>query len=193
MGAFEWFEVKISTRFEVFKRDLFTCRYCGRRAPDVILEVDHVHPRSQGGDDELLNLVTSCWDCNRGKGDKTLRDSTKVDLQRDDLELEALKLEQQKMLAAWSMALREEREQLVDGLIGLLGIGLNEAGRNMIRRLMRQYGYHEVSVAIDLWNEQYGPWNFEEDGDLCDWELRRFEKTINKLGGICWNRRDRGT
>lgn len=29
-----------SIRFEVFKRDMFTCQYCGRKAPDVILEVD---------------------------------------------------------------------------------------------------------------------------------------------------------
>lgn len=36
-------------RFEVFKRDLFTCQYCGKRAPDVVLEVDHIKPVSKGG------------------------------------------------------------------------------------------------------------------------------------------------
>lgn len=51
-------------RFEVFKRDNFTCQYCGRMAPDVILEIEHVNPVSKGGDNNILNLVTSCQDCN---------------------------------------------------------------------------------------------------------------------------------
>lgn len=54
-------------RFEVFKRDSFTCQYCGARPPDTVLEVDHVHPRSLGGLDHLENLKTACWNCNRGK------------------------------------------------------------------------------------------------------------------------------
>ena len=31
-------------RFEVFKRDKFTCQYCGKTAPNVVLEVDHIEP-----------------------------------------------------------------------------------------------------------------------------------------------------
>lgn len=61
-----------SLRFDVFARDLFTCRYCGQRSPDVILECDHILPRSLGGADDILNLVTSCFDCNRGKCTKSL-------------------------------------------------------------------------------------------------------------------------
>lgn len=59
--------LSVRTRFEVFKRDDFACRYCGRRSPDVVLEIDHVIPVSQGGANDEMNLVTSCWDCNRGK------------------------------------------------------------------------------------------------------------------------------
>lgn len=55
-------------RFEVFKRDDFTCQYCGGRTPAVILECDHVVPRAEGGTDEFENLTTACWECNRGKG-----------------------------------------------------------------------------------------------------------------------------
>ena len=44
-------------RFEVFKRDSFTCQYCGRKAPDVLLEADHIEPVSKGGSDDILNLV----------------------------------------------------------------------------------------------------------------------------------------
>mgnify|MGYP003405974009 CR=1 FL=1 len=42
-------------RFEVFKRDNFTCQYCGRMAPDVVLEVDHINPVSKGGDNDISN------------------------------------------------------------------------------------------------------------------------------------------
>jgi hypothetical protein len=60
------------TRFEVFKRDEFQCRYCGRRSPEVILEVDHVVPVCEGGDDDPINLVTACWECNSGKSGNPL-------------------------------------------------------------------------------------------------------------------------
>ena len=54
-------------RFEVFKRDSFICQYCGSKAPDVILEVDHLNPVKEGGSNDIMNLVTSCFSCNRGK------------------------------------------------------------------------------------------------------------------------------
>lgn len=54
-------------RYEVLLRDGFTCRYCGAKAPDVLLEVDHVIPRTLGGTDDLTNLVTACEPCNQGK------------------------------------------------------------------------------------------------------------------------------
>jgi hypothetical protein len=62
------------TRFEIFKRDGFTCQYCGQRPPEVVLEVDHIHPSSKGGSDDEINLITSCFDCNRGKSDKKIGD-----------------------------------------------------------------------------------------------------------------------
>jgi hypothetical protein len=55
-------------RFDVFKRDGFVCQYCGAHPPAVILEVDHIHPVAAGGKNRMDNLITSCFDCNRGKG-----------------------------------------------------------------------------------------------------------------------------
>lgn len=37
------------TRFEVFKRDRFTCQYCGATPPGVLLHIDHIHPVAEGG------------------------------------------------------------------------------------------------------------------------------------------------
>jgi hypothetical protein len=55
-------------RFTVLPRDEFRCVYCGRRPPEVTLQVDHLHPWSGGGATVLDNLRTSCADCNLGKG-----------------------------------------------------------------------------------------------------------------------------
>jgi len=55
------------TRFEIFKRDGFACQYCGRRPPEVLLEIDHITPVCEDGGDEAENLLTACFDCNRGK------------------------------------------------------------------------------------------------------------------------------
>lgn len=60
------------TRFELFKRDEFTCQYCGGTPPKSVLEVDHINPIFNGGDNNIDNLITSCFDCNRGKGSKLL-------------------------------------------------------------------------------------------------------------------------
>jgi hypothetical protein len=54
-------------RFSVFKRDQFTCLYCGAHPPDVILEIDHIEPLSEGGSNDESNLATACTACNRGK------------------------------------------------------------------------------------------------------------------------------
>lgn len=56
------------TRWKVLQRDNFTCFYCGRRAPFVQLQIDHVKSKSKGGCNRLYNLVTACYDCNSGKG-----------------------------------------------------------------------------------------------------------------------------
>ena len=57
-------------RFEILKRDNFTCQYCGRKAPEVTLEVDHIEPYSKTKDNSPENLIASCLDCNRGKRTK---------------------------------------------------------------------------------------------------------------------------
>ena len=60
-------------RFKVLERDGFACRYCGGKAPDVVLDVDHLVPVREGGTDDLNNLVAACVDCNSGKSGHPLR------------------------------------------------------------------------------------------------------------------------
>ena len=68
------FPISKKTRFEVLRRDKFTCQYCGATARDTALEIDHVKPVSGGGCNCLSNLVTACHACNRGKGVTVLGD-----------------------------------------------------------------------------------------------------------------------
>lgn len=72
-------------RFEVFRRDNFACRYCGRSAQDerIVLEPDHVVPRSRGGKDVAANLVTACEDCNSGKSDTPISAPTIEDVPQE--------------------------------------------------------------------------------------------------------------
>jgi 5-methylcytosine-specific restriction endonuclease McrA len=65
-------EVSPKRRWEVLERDKRTCVYCGRKAPEVILHVDHKVSVRDGGTDDMENLVTACSECNGGKGASSL-------------------------------------------------------------------------------------------------------------------------
>ncbi len=56
------------TRTTVMLRDAYTCQYCGATPGRDQLTVDHVVPRSRGGDHSWENLVTACKPCNHRKG-----------------------------------------------------------------------------------------------------------------------------
>lgn len=80
-------------RFKVFNRDGFQCKYCGKTPDDdVMLEIDHINPVSKGGGNDYDNLITSCFDCNRGKADDELvssPDNNLITLKQERMELEA--------------------------------------------------------------------------------------------------------
>lgn len=60
--------IRASLRYSVYERDKSTCQYCGQKAPDVELQIDHVMPVALGGTNHIDNLLTACRDCNIGKG-----------------------------------------------------------------------------------------------------------------------------
>lgn len=65
-------QLSTRTRFEVFKRDEFTCQYCGAHPPEAVLHVDHIIAVANGGTNDSDNLVTACSSCNLGKSDVLL-------------------------------------------------------------------------------------------------------------------------
>ena len=98
-------------RFEVLKRDSFTCQYCGKQPPDTVLHIDHIKPVSKGGKNTILNLVTSCIDCNLGKSDVELSDDSAIKKQQSQLKMLAEKK------AQVSMMVNKGTYYIVDGLL----------------------------------------------------------------------------
>ena len=63
-------EVSDKLRWEIFRRDNFTCQYCYTKEAD--LQVDHVTSLADGGSNDPKNLITACRRCNGGKGRRSL-------------------------------------------------------------------------------------------------------------------------
>ena len=100
-------------RFEIFERDGFSCRYCGKTPPGVILHVDHIIAVIEGGSNEPENLITSCSECNLGKGRKALTASAPLDYQglADEAAERAAQIA---AYGAYSKRLMDEQEELVN-------------------------------------------------------------------------------
>lgn len=62
-------------RQTVLARDEHRCQYCGRRMPNSQLSMDHVIPRSRGGQTTWENVVCACLACNVKKGGRTPREA----------------------------------------------------------------------------------------------------------------------
>lgn len=143
-------------RFEVFKRDEFACQYCGRKTPEAILEIDHIIPISKGGDDDLENLTTSCFECNRGKGDSLLDTILKG---RDIHEESVLLAERERQLAEYNylrQKIREREDQeiqiLLDHFCGQFGYpeyADREFPRDFVRSALKLISYIDIMDLID--------------------------------------------
>jgi len=59
------------SRRNIFKRDRYTCQYCGAQPGTEELTLDHVIPRAQGGESRWENCVLACLACNKRKADRT--------------------------------------------------------------------------------------------------------------------------
>lgn len=176
-------------RFEVFKRDSFTCQYCGQKAPDVVLEADHIEPRSKGGKDDILNLVTCCFECNRGKGAVRLDDKAVVERRRAQLEELQARREQIEMMADWHKGLLDvdaASAAAVADLWNELSDGkwfLNESGLKKVRGLIRRFGLDEVFECCRITAETYFRY---QDGAVTQDSV---DLALDKIGGIAFNRK----
>ncbi|MBN1474350.1 MAG: HNH endonuclease [Syntrophaceae bacterium] len=176
-------------RFEVFKRDSFKCQYCGAAAPEVLLHIDHIKPVSEGGSNDITNLVTACSKCNLGKSNVPLDDKTFVMKSRNQLEELSERREQLEMMMQWHESLQDIKNQLIENISTYWeslakGYSINENGLKIIKKLSREYTYDEITTAMDIAAEQY--LKFDKDGNCTDesWNI-----AFNKINRICGTRR----
>ena len=175
--------VSKSVRFDIFARDAFTCQYCGRRPPEVVLELDHIYPRAKGGGDEVINLITACWDCNRGKSAKII---SKI-APRPDADLAFLRVQQEiaevKRFVAAEKKLAAMNKKLVASLQSIWVEYLTEDRHPTARVLLpwvKRYGADEVATSIKLASTAYMRGNFGS--------YNATTKAIRYVGGILRNR-----
>lgn len=167
-------EIPKKVRFEVLKRDKFTCQYCGRQAPDVVLNVDHIKPVAKGGTNDITNLITSCFDCNSGKSDIELSDDTAIKKRKAQLDLLQERREQLEMMREWQLELTDEvltETQIVNDIVEkLCGRTLTDVGLAQADKLIRQFGLELVCDATRIAFARY-------PAVAIAW---------SKVGGICW-------
>ena len=171
-------------RFEVFKRDAFKCQYCGKPAPEVTLEVDHIIPVSKGGNNDLINLITSCRDCNAGKSNRELDDQSVLARQRSQLEEINERREQIQMMAEW----RKEMENLANRQIDIIseiffrktGYSLNAKGRANAQKVLGKYDFGFICDCVNTAFDTY-----LEIGEDQKFTHSSVEKAFEKWQGIC--------
>ncbi len=142
-------------RFEVFKRDSFTCQYCGGKAPDVVLHVDHIQPVADGGSNDIVNLATACVACNLGKGARVLSDQAMVHRQQAQLENLQSRREQLEMMVEWQKGLMNLERDTLAVLAGFWQriqpagfFGVSGHGIAMLRKLLQKHSADDIMAAM---------------------------------------------
>lgn len=171
-------------RFEVFKRDSFTCQYCGAKAPDVVLEVDHIKPVAREGSSDIINLITACKICNSGKSDRLLSDNSMLEKQRKQLSELQERKEQIEMMLDWQRGLANLENFSVEQVATLWAeivppYHLNDKGKRTLQKLLAKFNHDEVMEAIRIAVKQY----IRYEDNIPTQESIDF--AWKKVGGIC--------
>lgn len=164
-------------RFDVFKRDCFICQYCGKTPPLVILEIDHIHPVSKGGNNNADNLLTACFDCNRGKAAGLLTVSPQT--VADKAIILAEKEEQLKQFDKLLKLKRKREDKQIDEIQNIFSsVFINREFTASFRESIRK-------SFIPFLNHQ----ELLDSMAVSCQRMSKDEKAIKYFCGICWNKR----
>jgi hypothetical protein len=165
-------------RFDLFKRDSFQCVYCGNRPPNVLLEIDHIIPHSKGGKDKIENLVTSCFDCNRGKSNRELTEVPNA----ISSEISQEKLIQYKTYIKYVKELQKiktEELELVCAIFEKYNTGYTPSDnfRNTITQFLEKIGLEKTCYAMEVsCTKNYTSFKYNHNNNI-----------FKYFCGICWN------
>jgi len=176
-------------RFEVFKRDGFICQYCGKHPPDVTLEVDHIKPKSKKGLDDINNLITACFDCNRGKTNIELKriPSSLLDNKKILEERELQYLEYHKILAKVDRRINKELEQVNEVFSNTFTNKelTSSFKKTSVKKFIDKLNVFDVMESMEIACEKFKT----SRKQFCDgvW-LNNDDLAIKYFCGICWNK-----
>lgn len=162
-------------RFDVFKRDSFQCQYCGQLPPKVILEIDHIHPVSKGGTNDIDNLITACFDCNRGKSNGLIEVAPISVAEKTEI-----LLEKQEQLKAYESLLKSIKRKTKKNISMVEDAfqeyfpdrGFTETFKRSVERFLKDL---HVSEVVDSMHS------------ACV-KFDRSDQAVKYFCGICWNK-----
>ena len=145
-------------RFEVFKRDEFTCVYCGATPPSVILQIDHIHPVAEGGSNHIDNLITSCQPCNIGKGANLL-----TNIPQSLKEKASFVAEQEAQLKGYYEIMQMQQDRIDAEIWQIAEIldsvtpenGINRDWAQSIKKFLNNLGFFVVKDASEIARVKY--------------------------------------
>jgi len=163
-------------RFEVFKRDGFTCQYCGAHPPGVLLHCDHIDPVANGGLTEIDNLVAACEACNLGKS------SIPLNIVPERLsERAARTIEMESQIAGYQAVMKDRRMRLEADAEEVLDMFCSWFHRKNIpqrdflgiKNFVERIGVDETVEAVDIARAKF-PYSYA--------------RAFRYFCGVCWNR-----
>lgn len=170
-------------RFDIFTRDGFKCRYCGRTSVETTLVIDHVIPVSRGGANDDDNLVTSCQGCNSGKSAKNLEQSNiplDVRLRMEQERKELVSMAKRAKQAA--KAAVELRQEIVNYWCMEKGTEtMDKATLNIMASFASRHGPELVFQWISIAMDRIG--RHKRDGDLGRYVCGIRKKVMEQAGG----------
>lgn len=175
-------------RFEILKRDKFTCQYCGAQAPTTLLHLDHIDPVANGGGNEITNLITACQPCNAGKSNIRLDDSSLIQKRRKQLEELEERREQIEMMFEWQKSLEGLDEDVVTKIAKFwedltICYPVNERGLGYLNKVKNKYEVGEILLAFKTSCDHYLVWDNDKP------TLLSAANAWCKMEAICYNNR----
>ncbi|WP_197476448.1 HNH endonuclease [Eikenella sp. NML03-A-027] len=139
-------------------------------APDVVLEIDHINPVSNGGDNDIMNLITLCRDCNQGKKHRTLDDHAVIQKQKAMLDELNQRREQLEMLMKWREELQDIDSQCIEAVATRINefispAAVNDQGKRTIKRWLKKYSLNAVLDSIDKVAERFSSAKMPDSAD----------------------------
>lgn len=162
-------------RFEVFKRDNFECQYCGAKPPKVPLEIDHIVPVSKNGKTTKDNLITACFDCNRGKSNIELDDVPRPLIETIERKkiAQLQYLDYKKVLKKAEKIIKEDIETVADIYCDSFGYELASNFKIQVKNFIKKLGVEETQEAMEI---------------ACSRISHNKEKAKKYFCGVCWNK-----